>query len=413
MKKHCFLMIGALMLAGCAGSGDEPVVPEVPEAPFVEVERPVLSSAESRAAEALTTFDKKFIATGLSEQPTSNVALSPLGASMFLSMTANTVADADAAKITSLLGVADLDACNSLAAKYMEWLPGADALVDVAIANGLWYRNDKAVRDGFSTAATNYYSMEFTPMNFDKPETIKATVNEWAKKKSRGLINGLNIGDVSKLPAVMANALAFQGQWTDVFDEKNTVDAPFYPTSTAVAVKTMHKTDDMAYASAPGFQAVRMDYGKGHYSMTLLLPAEGTAPSELLAKNIDAIYSADFAKRKVNLSLPRFSVKPQLDLQLHVVLAAMGLPNAGKMIFNNLYTEGESYEESGLYQLTAMEVNEKGTKAASITYNGEITMGGGETKPDIVEVKMNRPFAFLIRENNTGLTLFAGIVCRP
>lgn len=413
MKKYCFLMIGALALAGCAGSGDEPVAPEVPEVPFVEVERPVLSSAESRAADALGAFDKKFVATALSGPHTSNVAVSPLGTSMFLSMMANSVDAADAAKITSLLGVSDLDACNSFASKYMEWLPAADNLVDVAIANGIWYRNDKAIRSDFSSAATDFYNMEFTPMNFGKPEALKETVSEWAKKKSRGLIDNLNIGDVSKLPAVMANALAFQGQWTDVFDEKNTVSAPFYPTATAVAVKMMEKTGDMAYAFTPDFQAVRMDYGKGQYSMTLLLPAQGTAPSDMLAKNVDAVYSAEFNTRKVNLSLPRFSIKPQLQLQLHDVLADMGLPGSGNMIFNNLYTEAASYDESGIYQLTAMEVNEKGTKAASITYNGEITMGGGETKPDIVEVKFDRPFAFLIQENNTGLTLFAGIVCRP
>jgi serpin B len=62
-------------------------------------------------------------------------------------------------------------------------------------------------------------------------------------------------------------------------------------------------------------------------------------------------------------------------------------------------------------QNTFTTVNEEGTIVAAITGIGEMTMGlSGESLPK-VEVNVNRPFLFFVRNNVTGTILMAGRVC--
>ena len=56
-----------------------------------------------------------------------------------------------------------------------------------------------------------------------------------------------------------------------------------------------------------------------------------------------------------------------------------------------------------------IEVNEEGTEAAAVTVL--IAVRSGPVKP--LQYICNRPFIFLIRNNLTGTTLFAGVIRKP
>ena len=63
---------------------------------------------------------------------------------------------------------------------------------------------------------------------------------------------------------------------------------------------------------------------------------------------------------------------------------------------------------------TRIELNEKGTKAAAVTYFG-MFKNAMEIENDYeeVDIKFNKPFIYLIREKNTSELLFFGTVFEP
>ena len=63
---------------------------------------------------------------------------------------------------------------------------------------------------------------------------------------------------------------------------------------------------------------------------------------------------------------------------------------------------------------THIEVSESGTKAAAVTYFGMYSKSSVEPRPDeIIVIKFNKPFAYMIREKNSGEVLFFGTVYEP
>ena len=63
---------------------------------------------------------------------------------------------------------------------------------------------------------------------------------------------------------------------------------------------------------------------------------------------------------------------------------------------------------------TKIELNEKGTKAAAVTYFGMFKATAMIEKDyEEVDIKFNKPFIYMIREKNTGELLFFGTVYEP
>jgi serpin B len=54
---------------------------------------------------------------------------------------------------------------------------------------------------------------------------------------------------------------------------------------------------------------------------------------------------------------------------------------------------------------TYISVDEKGTEAAAVT---AIAMAGSALPPEPIDIKFNKPFYFIIRDNNSAETLFMG-----
>jgi serpin B len=63
---------------------------------------------------------------------------------------------------------------------------------------------------------------------------------------------------------------------------------------------------------------------------------------------------------------------------------------------------------SQAFQDTYMEVDEKGTEASAVTVIGMTGSAGPPTEDKVNVMRVDRPFVFAIRENSTGVVLFAG-----
>ena len=148
--------------------------------------------------------------------------------------------------------------------------------------------------------------------------------------------------------------------------------------------------------------------------MVFLLPHQGVA----LSKSIDELAQKDWkvltanltkSYRSVYLRVPKFELKG-LSYDLKPALSALGmqLPFTDLADFQNMTNKG-SLCIGKVDQKTALMLNEQGTQAAAIT-KVEMWASSNGTEPEPVDFIINRPFAFLIKENSTGVILFAGAV---
>lgn len=61
-------------------------------------------------------------------------------------------------------------------------------------------------------------------------------------------------------------------------------------------------------------------------------------------------------------------------------------------------------------QASVLKVEEKGTEGASETYTGSVSSSGTSVKDP--EIKMERPFVYVIEEQSTGAVVFVGSISR-
>jgi serpin B len=209
---------------------------------------------------------------------------------------------------------------------------------------------------------------------------------------------------------VLLNAIYFKGDWTVPFDEDDTRAADFRrPDGSLVTADLMNRDDTLAYVATERYQAVDLPYGGQAFSMTVVLPAEGVSPAELVAELDEDTWSAwldDFATTRVALSLPKFEL--EWDQELNDALIALGMVDAfdgGRADFSRL-TPGGGVWIDFVQQKAFVRVDEKGTEASAAT---AVVMV--ESAPP--QMRVDRPFLFVLRERLSGTILFMGIVNDP
>ena len=108
----------------------------------------------------------------------------------------------------------------------------------------------------------------------------------------------------------------------------------------------------------------------------------------------------------VQVYMPRFEFETALELS--DALESLGITNAfilGRANFRGMTLDPEFFLEDVRHQ-ALISVDESGTYAVAAT---AAEMVG----PDVPTVRLNRPFLFLIRDNETETILFLGQVMNP
>jgi serpin B len=175
----------------------------------------------------------------------------------------------------------------------------------------------------------------------------------------------------------------------------------------------MHQSHRFPYAAGDGYQAVELPYDGGELSMVVLLPGEGRLAEfeeSLDAEGLTAILG-DLAPTEVRLTMPRLTYES--SFQLKDVLSAMGMADAfvpGVADFSGMDGTRNLFIQEVLHK-ALVRVDEEGTEAAAAT---AVVVGMTAAPPqEVVEVVIDHPFIFLIRDLKTGTVLFLGRVLNP
>jgi serpin B len=285
------------------------------------------------------------------------------------------------------------------------------------IANAVWAQQDHPFLPAYlDLLALNYgagiHLADFT----SQAEPVRKEINRWVSDETDERIQDVIApGLLDALTRmVLVNAIYFKADWQTQFDANDTRDAPFYLLDGSdVQVEMMSKDLHLPYMRGENFQAVELPYAGGSAAMDIIVPDEGqfTAfEASLDWEKMDGIL-AGMQASQVRLKMPKFTFRSQFDLPQQ--LSMLGMVDAfdqNLADFSAMDGEGYLYIRNVIHQ-AFVAVDEEGTEAAAAT----VVIMALRSAPSSYEVELtiDRPFFFLIRDTANGQILFAGRVLNP
>jgi serpin B len=342
------------------------------------------------------------------------VFVSPTSVALALAMTYNGAAgDTKTAMETALHKQGfTTDEINQSYKSLIESLVSIDPKVLLQIANSIWYRQGFNVLPQFLTVNQNFYDAEVSELDFSSPAALGA-INGWVDEKTNHKIEKIIEEIPGDVVMYLINAVYFKGIWKYAFDKKNTFDGPFFTTDDSqVTVPFMQQEAEVAYYQGENFSMVDLPYGRGNFSMTILLPNAGGEVDDITASlNTDnwTTWLTQGYVRKVKLVVPRFTFSYKNILNDELSAMGMGIAFTPQADFSGINGVG-NLNISKVIHKTFVDVNEEGTEAAAVTAV-EIEFTSMPADPPVFHV--DRPFVFAIRETTTGAILFIGLVKNP
>ena len=421
----------ALSVMACSDSNvdDQILTPDTPDAPDTNIEDVIskedvekslhsftplsLSEAEKAYAEGSVDFAWKLMAERSGLTPDMNTAISPLSASMALSMSAAGAQGKTQQTMHSALGYGNMTATevNAISRRLSTELTNRDEITKVALANSIWHAPSLKINDNYKSIAEDYFKSDVFSIN---GQSFVADANAWCSEKTNGLIT--DFIKPGKTPEWMIlNATFFKGIWRNgyAFDASETSDRKFLNSDgKTVSAKMMNNEGEYPYAETDYAQIATIPFGNGSYLMSFVLPKQGSNVDDCISLLAEGDWRKTMAAQGdrqslLSLSVPKFDI--EVDASLKSELSNLGMDEAFAPEADFSGISDSKIVIGDVRQAIKIYIDEKGAMAAAATQI--IAIGDpGVDKPSPIEFRCDRPFAFCITEKSTGCVLFIGKV---
>lgn len=231
----------------------------------------------------------------------------------------------------------------------------------------------------------------------------KANLDAWAKKHTAGLIKKSAIEITPNIRLVTQDAVLFAARWQQEFSRD---DSPLTFTNGSGASNEIEALSDsftIAYASGPGWQAIRLPYDDV-LAMDVVLPESGLHPSEFtfdsIHESVDALAQAE--RQAVDVVMPPSDIKTTWDLLEPLQDIGIDLST-----LDGIFSGATTLQFA---QQVRLMVTAKGTVGAALT---EVAVGESAPAQKPVAFVVDRPFVMRVLDTRTGWPFFVAIVNDP
>ena len=297
----------------------------------------------------------------------------------------------------------------------------------LSLANALYIRDtySKYIKDEYKNKLLNGYNAEIKYDAFKSADNI----NNWIENKTFGQIKNMLQDEIVTNPNVemfIINALAIDMAWKEKFDGEDTHGEKFHLENckemTATMMNQKNKSDSVSYYQDNKITAISMEleeYNNQQMEFIAIMPNDNLEiyvenfESDTLKNLSNNMTLASKTKYGLDISIPRFSF--EYDLSLEDDLKNLGITdafNSDLADFSNMSSRRPLWVGGALHKAN-IDFTEKGVKAAAVTviYMTDGMALADEKKP--IEIKIDKPFMYLIRDKKTSEIWFVGTVYEP
>ncbi|MBL8064379.1 MAG: hypothetical protein JNM34_00825 [Chthonomonadaceae bacterium] len=282
--------------------------------------------------------------------------------------------------------------------------PGAE----VRVSNSIWNVIPVQFKKNYQADMEKHYAAQVKKLGSAGEGALKQ-VNDWAKYRSNGRITKIIDSLDKSTYTILVSMCTFDGTWPEPLTRKS--DRVFIGISGARRTPFVSSDRLGESFTFPGGTGVRVPYADSTLSLNLLLPQAGSPPMTVLsAPALKAVLDRQ-STDKCSFEFPIFNISSALDIRDPIrSLCGDTLFDAGEDFKPMSHAEISEAKISLMIHRTWIKVDENGTKAAAGTAT---VVKGGEVPSAPKKIVFDRPFAFVILEEETKVPLFLGVVNQP
>ena len=331
------------------------------------------------------------------ENKEENIVLSPTGIEIVLSLISNGAQGETQNEILQLLNYNDSEEANKASKNIIEQSKKEQNTLNIATA----ILTKTAANEDFIKRGVSDYDAKVDELNNFH------LVNQWAKSKTKDNIVKIIDSIPENVLMILVNAIYFDGIWKTQFDPKNNIDKDFFNLGKEynhIKVSMLFYRGKMLnYFENKEIQAVKLDYDQKAESIKaiIILPKQKDINSfiqDFDVEQYEEIIEGLKNQEKINFYLPKFEFEYKIDIK--DILMSLGIHKA--------FTKEADFKklcEKPLFigqvlQKNYINVNEKGTQAASVTAMEVILESTKEGDPLAKDFLVNKPFIFMLRNEN-------------
>lgn len=267
------------------------------------------------------------------------------------------------------------------------------------------------VRQEYLDTATAWYGAEVMETDLDH---AKDSLDAWANLHTGGLVpeSAIDVNPDTRL--VLQNAVLLAARWLQPFEADLTEEGDFHRADgTTSSVSHMAQMERFPVVSGEGWRALRMLYANSDstLAMDLILPDEVVHPTELPPgtwAEASALLESEgrSAEAEVRLMLPKLDLSPE-PIDLLDVLESIGVQLGALPHIGDMLGVGQAVQQ------VRLRVDEEGTIGAALTEVGVEVMAAQMPDEEPIDFLCDHPFVLRVVDRASGVCLFEAAILDP
>ena len=362
---------------------------------------------ETDPAKAIDTLGQKLLNEGLSG--TANAVCSPISLYLLLALAGEAAGGNTREEIGKLLTAScGTPEFRDRIFELQKKLTKKERGTELTLANGICMTEElrpKLISE-FRKEAENLFAADI----FSGGRNPLKKINSWVNKQTKGRIPKL----LNELPQpfklCLLNAVSFTAKWEKPYEDFDILPKKkFRNADGTFSEPAMLCSSEEEYIEDSRFTGFVRNYQGGDFAFLALLPKDPKAGPEAFSDIDFPEYFRNCTGREVSVQIPEFRLESSLELTEFLKKLGIRELFTPEADFGGAFS-GENIMASSVLQKTVLELDRKGTKAASVS--AMICVAG--CAPDFEkrrEVILDRPFAFaVINRELGGIPVFSGVV---
>ncbi|XP_031847109.2 uncharacterized protein LOC116433298 [Nomia melanderi] len=288
---------------------------------------------------------------------------------------------------------------------------------EIDLSTCFWIDQKLNLSDNYTKILRSHYTADVKTVNFANPQSVALDINNWVQRVTRAQISSPLVQNVPPdTQLLLTSAIYFKGKWLRAFDKAKTREECFYipngecRNTPFMTHKYLYRS---AYISSIDADVLEIPYSDGRTSMLIVTPNKRNKDRYLRILSRDlvtvpvSVLLSSLMERSVTIHVPKFSIENNLNVV--PTLQRLGIEG----IFNSnarltMIASNDTLHVTNVLQNVKINVDEEGTVAAADTEIGFEFLSLLNN-----DIKLDRPFLFLIVDSVTKTTLFCGRFMEP